>query len=497
LPWWRIPLYPIAFLDALVLLTWANAGLHLDLVVRPLLVATAVVLVIEFCLAGLLLDRDRAGMIATVIVLGFISTDDRVAILLVLSGLLVVVEGLVHRGRPAIVAGIATRLLTFVAIVLSLLVIVDFVQHGTWTTVAAELTARSPQALGPAPSDHPDVFIVLLDGYPGDRAASRATAFDADAFPRSLEARGFDVVRDAHSNYLSTPLTLASMFSMRHLVDLEALSPPHPSHLSDFRQIGAVLGSAPALALARDAGYAVTVIDSGFAHLRLGHADQRIEQPGPQELELYLMGSTRVGKTVDALLPGTRASFARARIEGILRAAAELEPQRSGPRLIFVHVPAPHPPWVFAADGAPREPTSLSFGGEPKLSTQEALDIGFDQANHVADLATATIDRILGASPSRPVIVVMSDHGPSNEALSDDGGGADLEVRASSFMAALTPGYPGLFTSARPTPVNLLSLIFDTYLGIHIERQPDSLWRQQGPSYLDLVEAPPIAGWTK
>ncbi len=65
--------------------------------------------------------------------------------------------------------------------------------------------------------------MILLDAFPGDRAATHATDYDADAFPAALTSRGFDVIRDSHSNYLETQLTLTSMFWMRHLVDIPAL----------------------------------------------------------------------------------------------------------------------------------------------------------------------------------------------------------------------------------------------------------------------------------
>ena len=72
---------------------------------------------------------------------------------------------------------------------------------------------------------------------------------------------------------------------------------------------------------------------------------------------------------------------------------------------------------------------------------------------------------------------------------------SDVETRASNFMAALTPGRPGL-TGTRLTPVNLFPVLLDAYLGTTHPRQPDSIWTSGG-SGLDLIEAAPIDGWTR
>jgi len=496
--WLRIPVYPAVFLDAMILMTWGHAELHVSLLVRPLLIATVAVLALTLLVAALLRDRDRAGIIASAIALILLTSDDRAAVVLGLAALLIFVEGLVHRGRPVRSIRIASRAMSVVALILLLAIGIDLAQRGAWQAAAGDVVPAPLPPRGQASGSQPDIYVILLDAYPGDRVAARGTSFDPDAFPLALGERGFDVVRDAHSNYLLTPLTLGSMLSMRHLADIPALDPPHPSRTVDLRRLAGVLASAPAFALAREAGYEVTLLDGGFAHARPGGADHVIEHPGLQELELVEIGNTRVSDILDAVAPGTMPGVVRYGIERTLDTTASIADDHSGaPRLVFAHVPAPHPPWVYDADGEPRNPSTVSFAGEPGLSIQDELDVGFAQAAHIADLTTAMIDRIIAASARPPVIVVFSDHGPAAGFSTITPLASDLEVRASSFMAAVTPGHEGLFADVRPTPVNVFGTLFDAYLGAHIEHQPDSIWAWQGESFIDVVEAPPIDGWTK
>lgn len=495
-PWWWVPLYPAAIVSAFILVSWGHAGLSLFLVLRPLLVAVGCTLGLTLMLAAVFGDRDRAGLVTAAMILMVLSIDDRTAALVAVVVIVLSVEGVWHRGRSFAMARLATRLLTIISAVLMLAVVLDLANAGTWGDVGADLTRPPLPAVGPATSEAPDIYVFLLDGYPGDRAASRATAFDADAFPAALERRGFDVTRDSYSNYLQTPLTLASMLTMRHLVDIPALAPPHGPSARDLRRLRAVLDDAPAFAELRAAGYTVTVVDPGYAHTELRRVDRFIPQPGPAELSLVLLKNTRLHRVIEAVAPGTMNGLARGRIEDAFSAAERIGAETSsGPRLVFVHVPAPHPPWVFEADGRPRNPTNATFAGELDGTVQAGLDAGFAQATYVGDRTISAIDSILGHADRPAAIVVMSDHGPTGGDSTTAPLSSDVETRASNFMAALTPGHPGLI-GKRLTPVNLFPVLMDAYLGTTHPRQPDSLWTFHGSS-LDGSEAPPVEGWTR
>ncbi len=497
IPWWRIPLYPAALSSALVVMIWGHAGLDAAMLVRPLVVAVVGGLGLTLLLAAILNDRDRGAMLAAILVLIVLATDDRLALVLAIGAAVVLIDGLVRRGRPTIVARTATRILSAIGVVLVIALTVDLAQFGAVGAAVADLTRPSlPPPAAPAAADQPDIYLFLLDAYPGDRAASRSETFDREAFPAALTARGFDVVRDAHSNYLLTPLTLASMLSMRHVVDIPALDPPFGPVMHDWRRLRGVLDEAPVFAILRGAGYDVTVLDAGYGHAQLRRVDRFVELIGPQELELVVLENTRLVGLLKTVAPPMLAAAARTRINEIYAAteAIAVEP-RERPRFVFVHVPAPHTPWVFEADGSPRDPAVVSFGGEPGLSDQEAREAGFAQATHVARLTEAAIDAIVAASDRPPIIVVMSDHGPGDGFVPEAPLTSDLQVRASNFMAALTPGHPGLMAT-RPSPVNLFPTLFGAYLGRDDERQADSIWAYR-ESYIDAVEVPAIDGWTK
>ena len=495
-PWWKIPLYPAAFLTAFVLVSWAGGGIPVTMLVRPLVVAIGLPLGLTAILAAILRDRDRAGIIATTATLTLLTSDDRTAMALVIVTVVLVAEGLLHRGRPNWMAALMTRVLSGVGLIIVVAALIATVQDGAVQNLVDDLGEPPLAPAGAVPArSMPDVYVYLLDAYPGDRAAALSSTFDRETFPASLTARGFDVVRDAHSNYLLTPLTLASMFSMRHLVDIPALDPPFGPMARDWRRLRTAIDEAEVFDRFRQAGYETIVVDSGFAHAHLAKVDRFIEAPMLDELDVAMLDYTRLGAVLGTVAPGFLADQARSRVEWTFTTAEQLAASHGDrPRFVFVHVPAPHPPWVFGADGSPRDPDFVSVVGEPGHSTAQELEAGFAQATYIAARTVRSVDAVRTAAGPAPVIVVFSDHGPVGAFKTSDPLGSAVETRASDFLAASTPGHPGLMEEVR-SPINLFPALFEAYLGLHIDRQPDSIWGWRG-SYLDVVQASPIPGWT-
>lgn len=494
-PWWKIPLYPAAFLAAFVLVSWAGGGIPVTTLVRPLVVAIGLPLGLTALLAAILRDRDRAAVIATAATLILLTSDDRTAVVLGIVTIALVAEGLLHRGRPHWMAALATKVLSGVGLVVVVAAVIATVQDGAIPNLIDDLTepALAPAGAVPARS-MPDVYVYLLDAYPGDRAAALSSTFDREAFPAALSARGFDVVRDAHSNYLLTPLTLASMFSMRHLVDNPALDPPFGPMARDWRRLRTAIDEAEVVDRFRQAGYETIVVDSGFAHAHMARVDRFIEAPLLDELDVAMLDYTRLGSILGVVAPGFLADQARSRVEWTFETSEQLAASHGDrPRFVFVHVPAPHPPWVFEADGSPRDPDFVSVAGEPGRSTSDELDAGFAQATYIGSRTVRAVDAIRATAGPAPVIVVFSDHGPVGAFKTADPLGSAIETRASDFLAASTPGHPGLMDEVR-SPINLFPALFEAYFGLHIDRQPDSIWGWRG-SYLDAVQASPIPGW--
>ncbi len=159
-----------------------------------------------------------------------------------------------------------------------------------------------------------------------------------------------------------------------------------------------------------------------------------------------------------------------------------LEPHR-GARFLFVHVPAPHAPWVFGPAGEPRREGIQSFYSDARglrtIDRREATRRVFDQATYVSQRVMTALQPVV-SRPDPPVVIVFSDHGPGTGSSFVSPASSDLAERSSNFFAAFTPGQPDLFDRFT-TPVNIFPTLFDGYFGLDVPRQPDTIYAWSGP----------------
>jgi hypothetical protein len=143
-----------------------------------------------------------------------------------------------------------------------------------------------------------------------------------------------------------------------------------------------------------------------------------------------------------------------------------------GPKLVFAHILAPHPPFVVDAEGREKTPT-YPFTHQERAAWDGYVENYAGQATWVARELQKTVDGILAASRRPPVILVMGDHGPASRWLASwrrqgnfqTSDPAVVAERISIFLALHLP--PGQGGEIHPdlTPVNVFPLIFERCYG--------------------------------
>ncbi len=497
-PWWRIAWYPAVFPAAIIVQAWSAAVIHPAALYRPLILSVIVTLLVTLVLSALCRNRDLGALAAMALVLWVVAAAVPAATLVLLpSVVLIVAVGLAKRGRPWPIGERVTRLMSVVATVIALAVLISLLQSGALGRAASEI-ARDAEGRGPlgaAVGDAPDIYVILLDGYPGPKARALDPPYPASELPARLRERGFDMAPVTHSNYLQTSTTVTSLFQMRHLAGLQELAPPWGTEPQDVQRLRMLLNDAPALDALRGLGYRSVATASGFAEVELRRVDRLVEPPQPNEFEVSLVRGTGLGRIVQAVAPDVFPALQRDRI---LTSFADLpalaaEPH-DGPRFVFAHLPAPHPPWVFGPNGEPRRESVYTFYNDSARDRQvdriAAFRQALDQARYTDGLVIEAIDAIREASPSPPVIVIFSDHGTGTGFDHLRPLESDLVERTSNILAASTPGHPGLFAEPA-TPVNIVPMLLRAYFDQPIPLNDDSVWAWRD-SKLDFVRQPQL-----
>ncbi len=488
-------LYPIATPIAAIVQLWAVSVVPFSVLVRPVFVAIVIsvaIIAVATLIAG---DRHRGGIAAWAVLVGLTVDDIRATALLSAVAVIVLVAARATRARPWRRWPLVSRAMNALAAILLLAVVIGAFQGGAIQAAVEDLRLNVTRPA--AATDHrpnaPDIFVILLDGYPGAVAAASEPSFDAEAFPDALRQRGFDVAANSRSNYLITRLTLPAVFMHQHLPDVPDLRPSTAAQ--DANALRELTDGGAALTFLGEAGYERIAVASGYSHIGPNRVDRRVIPPQVEEFELALLHTDGVGELLDIITPDLSSSQKRDRIADTFAAWTSIAGEtHDRPRFVFVHVPAPHQPWVSDADGKPVLGASRMGDFNPAVTDVPAgRRMYFDYATFIAEQTIEAIDATVERSPEPPVIFLFSDHGPDIVFDSSDPFGSDPNERTSNLMAVLAPGHPDLIPDDA-TAVNIFPYIFNAYLDGDLPIQPNTLWGwRTNSSLLDFVEIDPLS----
>ena len=190
---------------------FADLTAAVEVLPRPLFVVAIVTLAFQVVLSLFLGDRDKGAFVTVLLVAALIGQRQLLAILLVVPLAMAVAALLFRRSLPTIPwARFIEALNIIVVLTLGMSVL------GNWNSGVFESRAgehRPTAAFGTGP----DVYIILLDGYPRSDTLQEEFGFDNSHFLDEMELIGFEVAPLAHSNDNATILTLASMLNMRQI----------------------------------------------------------------------------------------------------------------------------------------------------------------------------------------------------------------------------------------------------------------------------------------
>jgi hypothetical protein len=329
---------------------------------------------------------------------------------------------------------------------------------------------------GEVASDQPDIYAILLDGYPRADVLDYAFGIDNGPFLASLEERGFGVATASHSDYLWTHVSVPSALNLAYVEQIPAMRDVIEGRVARQPTLRRTITGNVAFDMARAHGYSVVAVASGFEEVAPRQADVYVDGGQLNEFEISLLASTFTGDLVNVIAPDFASGQLRARVLYDLEALPRIAATRDRPPvLVYAHVPAPHQPVVFGADGAPVAVpiTSGWFADSPSERGQdpdEFQDRYRAQLPYLNERILETIDGILANSEVPPVIVLFADHGSAsvvdwNQTDPDEADPARVLERTGILFAALTPEREGVFPDDI-SPVDLFRLLFDAYFGM-------------------------------
>lgn len=458
--------YPAAFGVAYVLLSFGAFPTPTTDLVRPLLFVIVAATVLVIVMALLLRSLPKAAVIVSVVMVALSAPFLLVAV----AAAAVVVAFQVARRQwslsslrttsvAAVSRGASVFALAFGAV--SIAAAAPSIASGVFI-------ADHPHSTGAA-AQLPNIYLLLLDGYPRTDTLHTVYGYDNSWFVEALGELGFETAKHSWSNYPQTPLTLASMFNGAYLEDVDGLQPPPESAVEQYRRLMTALNRAPMLDVLRAAGYEVDTIPSPFKADALSTADRTFSSGQVTSFEYSLLMHSQLAPLIVRLMPDFLMSQERDLFHATLdRLAAEASAPRGSPTFVFAHVfSPPHAPLVYGRNGE-HLPLPACVPDRCQLweFPHDAWDHLPDQIHYTNGEVLKTVTQIVRDDPSG-IVILMSDHGSRRDV-------ADLDEFFHNFFAARTPGQEVF--PADVSPVNVLRLLIAAETEVPMEPLPYRAW---------------------
>lgn len=456
----------------------------LDEALLPMAIATGFAILLFSSLGLILKDREKAGLLVSLIVLPvfshghlsyamegfrfgvgeFIIGPDKVltsawGILFVFGAYFLVKT---RRNLHTVTSFLNVVSVSLVAI--SMINIVSYeVGRSSWSDYrsAEDVEANS---LGLEKVDTlPDIYYIILDAYGSANSMKRIWDYDNQEFIDYLTERDFYIGSESRSNYAVSFLSLASSLNMEYLNHLtDTLGVESRNRKPPYQMIQ----DSRVMRFLKSKGYRFVHFRSGWGPTdRNEYADWDVQCGRVNEFMRVLVRTT-------ILRPLERHLIARDRRERVLctfSTLAEVQDAIEGPRFVFAHILVPHHPFIFGPNGE-RAYT------DPEMAKRTYKQRYLDQLRFVNGKVKVLVEMILSEAETSPIIILQGDHGPSSIFSPGEPSHRMLEQRMGILNAYYLPnnGKDLLYDSI--TPVNTFRVIFNRYFNTSYDLLEDKIY---------------------
>lgn len=346
---------------------------------------------------------------------------------------------------------------------------------------ALDQAAPAPVARIESLNPRPDIYYIILDGYGRKDILQAFYDFDNSEFLEALRARGFYIAEESSSNYVQTMLSLSSSLNLDYI---QALGTGETT-IESRADLVALLEKSRVREILAQNGYELVSFRNSYtatiSSAEIYYDDTGLAYPVTAFESIVIDRTlTRVLLHVpffNKVLIEMPYDIHRSQIHSTFTRLREL-PAMGGDYFVYAHIIAPHPPFVFDADGQAvrhQEPFRLADGNNYiKSHSREDYVSGYRaQIQYINTLVLESVDAILAQSENPPIIILQGDHGPGSRLHQGLLEKTLPEERFGILNAYYFPDqeYTRLYPSI--SPVNSFRVLFDQFFGTTYGRIPD------------------------
>ena len=324
-------------------------------------------------------------------------------------------------------------------------------------------TLESPPIL--SGSYKPDIYYIILDGYAREDVLNDLYNFDNSELIDFLSSKGFIILKNSHSNYIRTPMSLAASLNMEYINYLEEVGKDSANwlplkYLIDNNNVRKSLSKY---------GYEFISLSSGYFYTEVRNADSYLSpyNANLNDFEQLLLTTTALEIPVEygvINLPAFSYLTHRRRILYEFDQLGNLSHTET-PKFIFAHIFTPHPPFTFDQNGnviEPHRPFTTSDGNNFNGTISEYRKGYIAQLSYVNKRLMELIDQMMTKDTDESIIIIQADHGPGSLLDFNSSENTCFKERFSILNALYLPHH-NEYIEQFSSPVNTFRYIFNTY----------------------------------
>jgi hypothetical protein len=325
-------------------------------------------------------------------------------------------------------------------------------------------------------TDLPDIYYIVPEDYAGPQVLKQSFHFDDTPFLNALQEKGFYIATQSASNYPKTFLSLGSSLNLEYLDAYK-----YRVSSSDETALDPIITNNTVMKYLKAYGYSYIHMGSWWQSTQYNEdADENYTLFPQTKSDTYNFLTILIDASLlhpfaqNVLREYAPYSSDGQKREAILYQFDELPKvaKLAGPKFVFLHLIAPHGPYVFDKNCNP-------IGLEQTRGRYEE-DNYVDQVNCINTKLLELITSIQRSSIKKPVIILQTDEGAPflNGWLTpiDSWNSATDDLLKKKFPILSAFYFPDAKKSLLyPTisPVNTFRVLFNTYFQTNLEILPD------------------------
>ena len=354
----------------------------------------------------------------------------------------------------------ASLLVIFCLITISVYIIKGGYQFPTGPPNIEEINSPGNETgISKDPESRPDIYFIILDAYAHIDILKKYYGYDNTLFYEYLKNKGFIITPKTRSNYAATKYSLASTMNMEYVHLKFGLR----EDLAHFPLYHRMTKDSKLMRFLKSKGYRWINVGFNNEYADVNFTYHASDQSGSLEysrsFSKHLLTKHLLAMTFfyyfTSLADVSLDSDYRKSILFAFDKLPEIQ-KMEGPKFIFAHILAPHPPFAFGPQGEKNTLVQSIKMGPRELYKRQLI--------FISQKAQELIEALLKPGDTPPIIILQADHGmrisvPSDYAFDF----RTLEESFKIFSAYYFPGnnHHALYESL--SPVNTFRLILNEY----------------------------------